>query len=64
MEFKHDDENNLERCDVRPEECATEPPIATSDLPVSIDDDGIRELIEFFTILDEWDREAQSHEEL
>jgi hypothetical protein len=37
---------------------------ATSESLVSIDEDGIRELIEFFRILDKWDREARSHEEL
>ena len=65
MEFKHDDATVLKRSDANPEKPADAPPSSTTnEPPVSIDEDGIRELIEFFTILDKWDREARSHEEL
>jgi hypothetical protein len=65
MEFKHDDATVLQRSDASPETRPDAPPSSTtSEPPVPIDEDGIRELIEFFTILDKWDREARSHEEL
>jgi hypothetical protein len=65
MEFRQDDATTLKRSDANPEECATGSPSSrTNKSPVSIDEDGIRELIEFFTILDKWDREARNHEEL
>ena len=65
MEFKHGDATTLKRSDANPEECTTgSSSSTTSEPPVSVDEDGIRELIEFFTILAKWDREAQSHEEL
>lgn len=51
--------------DTNPEKRAVAPlSFTTSEPPVSIDEDGIRELIEFFRILDKWDREARDHEEL
>ena len=61
--FKHDNPPVLERRDATSDACSVVAhSSAASEAPISIDEASLAALIAFFRLLDKWDQEARTNE--